>query len=249
MPASRGSTGAHHTRSAHHTPLPPTAPTTHPGCKQRGGKTRSGGGRPSLLQLPRPPAPARTPPSTPSPKQLDGKTYGSYGARYEGRIVQEIIRKDGGAGDYSEVTPPMLEVWDRFLKVRRDEVRVSAFASRGLKRGASVEAGQPGPRRGMQRCSCRANRGPAAAHRLLLACPCCPAPNPQGEVDATWVFMPWEGVLAQRAGAWRQRPAAATWSWAVIITHAVLAAARYLGLLLSASGETGAQPSPLLIRP
>jgi hypothetical protein len=57
-------------------------------------------------------------PTTRSPKQLDGKTYGSYGARYEGRIVQEVIRKDGGAGDYKEVTPPMLEIWEQFLKVR-----------------------------------------------------------------------------------------------------------------------------------
>ena len=27
-----------------------------------------------------------------SPKQLDGKRYASYGARYEGRIVQQMIK-------------------------------------------------------------------------------------------------------------------------------------------------------------
>ncbi|KAI8472678.1 MAG: NMT1/THI5 like-domain-containing protein [Monoraphidium minutum] len=71
------------------------------------------------------------------PAKLDGRTYASYGARYEGRIVQEMIKRDGGRGDYTESTPPMLEIWDTFLK---------------------------------------------------------------GGADATWVFMPWEGVLAKRAG-------------------------------------------------
>jgi hypothetical protein len=51
------------------------------------------------------------------PSLLDGKTYASYGARYEGRIVQEMIRKDGGKGEYVESTPPMLTIWDTFLKV------------------------------------------------------------------------------------------------------------------------------------
>ncbi|KIZ06750.1 sulfonate/nitrate/taurine transport system substrate-binding protein [Monoraphidium neglectum] len=71
------------------------------------------------------------------PSLLDGKTYASYGARYEGRIVQEMIRKDGGKGEYVESTPPMLTIWDTFLK---------------------------------------------------------------GGADATWIFLPWEGVLAKRAG-------------------------------------------------
>jgi hypothetical protein len=51
------------------------------------------------------------------PAQLDGKTYASYGARFEGRIVQQLIRNDGGAGDFKESTPPMLGIWDTLLKV------------------------------------------------------------------------------------------------------------------------------------
>jgi hypothetical protein len=52
------------------------------------------------------------------PSKLDGKTYASYAARYEGRIVQQMIVADGGKGDYVESTPPMLGIWDTLLKVR-----------------------------------------------------------------------------------------------------------------------------------
>jgi hypothetical protein len=38
-------------------------------------------------------------------------------ARYEGRIVQQLIRNDGGKGDYIEDTPAMLSIWDTLLKV------------------------------------------------------------------------------------------------------------------------------------
>ncbi|WIA16955.1 hypothetical protein OEZ85_013874 [Tetradesmus obliquus] len=71
------------------------------------------------------------------PAQLDGKKYASYAARYESRIVQQMIRADGGSGDYVETTPPMLGIWNTLL---------------------------------------------------------------EGAADATWVFLPWEGVAAQRAG-------------------------------------------------
>ena len=37
--------------------------------------------------------------------------------RYEGRIVQQMIVNDGGTGDYTEVTPPMLGIWDTVLGV------------------------------------------------------------------------------------------------------------------------------------
>lgn len=53
------------------------------------------------------------------PAQLDGKTYASYGARFEGRIVQQLIRNDGGKGDFLESTPPMLGIWETLLKVGR----------------------------------------------------------------------------------------------------------------------------------
>ena len=69
-----------------------------------------------------------------SMKKLEGKRYASYGARYEGRIVQEMIRFDGGSGDYLECTPDKLGIWETIL---------------------------------------------------------------QGEMDATWVFMHWEGEEAK----------------------------------------------------
>mmetsp|Transcript_42240 Transcript_42240/g.99176 ORF Transcript_42240/g.99176 Transcript_42240/m.99176 type:complete len:360 (+) Transcript_42240:100-1179(+) len=49
------------------------------------------------------------------PKDLDGKKYASYGARFEGRIVQQLIKNDGGAGDYKEECPPMLGIFNSLL--------------------------------------------------------------------------------------------------------------------------------------
>ena len=51
-----------------------------------------------------------------SPADLDGATYASYAARFEGRIVREIIRHAGGKGDFREVTPPMLGVFETLVK-------------------------------------------------------------------------------------------------------------------------------------
>jgi ABC-type nitrate/sulfonate/bicarbonate transport system substrate-binding protein len=56
-----------------------------------------------------------------SPRQLEGKKYASYGARYEGRIVQEMIKSDGGSGDYVEVADlSMLGLWETVLKGEAD---------------------------------------------------------------------------------------------------------------------------------
>ncbi len=71
------------------------------------------------------------------PRELDGRTYASYGARFEEDIVAELIRADGGDGEFDTVEPEMLAVPD-----------------------------------------------------VLLS----------GEADATWVFTPWEGLLAERSG-------------------------------------------------
>lgn len=38
------------------------------------------------------------------PRDLDGKTYGGFGAPYEGAVVSEIIKRDGGKGDFKNVT-------------------------------------------------------------------------------------------------------------------------------------------------
>ena len=54
------------------------------------------------------------------PKDLDGKKYGSYAARYEGRIVQEMIRADGGAGTYDEICPAKLGIWETLIGKKLD---------------------------------------------------------------------------------------------------------------------------------
>lgn len=70
-------------------------------------------------------------------KDLDGKIYASYAARFEDHIVEAMIIKDGGNGDFTKSNPDKLGIWDTLL---------------------------------------------------------------EGKADATWVFMPWEGILAKRAG-------------------------------------------------
>ena len=54
------------------------------------------------------------------PAKLDGKRYASYAARFEGRIVQEMIKADGGTGDYEELALPMLGLWDTVLSGQAD---------------------------------------------------------------------------------------------------------------------------------
>ncbi len=68
-------------------------------------------------------------------KDLDGRKYASYDARFEDTIVQEMIKNAGGKGEHIKTTPEKLGIWN-----------------------------------------------------TLLA----------GKADATWVFMPWEGVMAKR---------------------------------------------------
>ncbi len=38
------------------------------------------------------------------PRDLDGKVYGGFGAPYEGPVVSEIIKHDGGTGQFKNVT-------------------------------------------------------------------------------------------------------------------------------------------------
>jgi len=49
------------------------------------------------------------------PKQLDGKSYSSYQARYEDEIVRQLIRNDGGAGEIMIRYPKKLGIWDTVL--------------------------------------------------------------------------------------------------------------------------------------
>ena len=44
--------------------------------------------------------------------KLDGKRYASYSARFEGRIVQSMIKHAGGSGVYQELSPEKLGVFD-----------------------------------------------------------------------------------------------------------------------------------------
>jgi len=71
------------------------------------------------------------------PKQLDGRTYATYSARFEDGIVAQMVKNDGGKGEFKPVAIGRLGIWD-MLK--------------------------------------------------------------SGEADSTWVFMPWEGIEAQKNG-------------------------------------------------
>ncbi|MFT6205767.1 MAG: ABC-type nitrate/sulfonate/bicarbonate transport system substrate-binding protein [Spirosomataceae bacterium] len=51
-----------------------------------------------------------------SPKDLDGKTYASYKARYEDEIVKQMIRNDGGEGLIEVVYPEKLGIWETIVK-------------------------------------------------------------------------------------------------------------------------------------
>jgi ABC-type nitrate/sulfonate/bicarbonate transport system substrate-binding protein len=49
------------------------------------------------------------------PKALDGKTYASYKARYEDKIVKELVINDGGEGIFNIVYPDKLGIWNTLL--------------------------------------------------------------------------------------------------------------------------------------
>lgn len=55
-----------------------------------------------------------------SPKFLDGKIYASYKARYEDHIVKEMIKNDGGKGDFKIIYPDKLGIWNTLLSGEAD---------------------------------------------------------------------------------------------------------------------------------
>ena len=55
-----------------------------------------------------------------SPKDLDGKTYSSYKARYEDAIVREMIKNDGGKGAIEISYPDKLGIWNTLLDGKAD---------------------------------------------------------------------------------------------------------------------------------
>lgn len=59
-----------------------------------------------------------------SPKDLDGKTYASYKARYEDGIVQQMIKNDGGKGDIEVIYPEKLGIWNTVLSGEYDSTWV-----------------------------------------------------------------------------------------------------------------------------
>lgn len=54
------------------------------------------------------------------PKSLDGKTYASYKARYEDKIVQEMVKNDGGLGEFAISYPNKLGIWNILLEGKAD---------------------------------------------------------------------------------------------------------------------------------
>jgi len=71
------------------------------------------------------------------PQQLDGKVYASYKARYEDEIIRQLIKNDGGKGQFISHQPARFDIWNALLT---------------------------------------------------------------NEADATWIFLPWEGVEAEDRG-------------------------------------------------
>jgi len=55
-----------------------------------------------------------------SPRELDGKVYSSYKARYEDGIVREMIKNDGGKGDLKVIYPDKLGIWNTLLDGKAD---------------------------------------------------------------------------------------------------------------------------------
>ena len=55
-----------------------------------------------------------------TPKDLDGKSYASYQARYEDHIVKQMIMSDGGNGNLELAYPKKLGIWDTLLSGRYD---------------------------------------------------------------------------------------------------------------------------------
>ena len=55
-----------------------------------------------------------------SPKDLDGRSYASYGARYEDLIIKQLIKNDGGKGNIKIYYPERLGVWNTVANNKYD---------------------------------------------------------------------------------------------------------------------------------
>lgn len=54
------------------------------------------------------------------PKELDGRSYASYQARYEDAIVKQMVINDGGQGNFEIMYPEKLGIWETLLKNKAD---------------------------------------------------------------------------------------------------------------------------------
>ena len=54
------------------------------------------------------------------PKDLDGKIYASFKARYEDKIVKQMVINDGGQGDFTIEYPEKLGIWETILAQKSD---------------------------------------------------------------------------------------------------------------------------------
>jgi ABC-type nitrate/sulfonate/bicarbonate transport system substrate-binding protein len=54
------------------------------------------------------------------PKLLDEKIYASYKARYEDKIVKELVKNDGGIGNIKIVYPDKLGIWNTLIEGKAD---------------------------------------------------------------------------------------------------------------------------------
>lgn len=54
------------------------------------------------------------------PKELDGKIYASFKARYEDKIVQQMVINDGGRGEFIIEYPEKLGIWETILAQKSD---------------------------------------------------------------------------------------------------------------------------------
>lgn len=55
-----------------------------------------------------------------SPRELDGKVYASYKARYEDQIVMRMLVNDGGKGNLEIIYPDKLGIWNTLLDGKAD---------------------------------------------------------------------------------------------------------------------------------
>ena len=54
------------------------------------------------------------------PKHLDGRSYASYKARYEDKIVKKMIINDGGIGNLKIFYPKRLGIWNTLIENKYD---------------------------------------------------------------------------------------------------------------------------------